>query len=313
VIQSGKRGVCGVRENRDGILYSLVYGKAIAVHVDPIEKKPLFHFYPGTRSLSMATVGCNMRCMNCQNSDISQMPRDRTVIQGEEVQPSKLVALARNQRCRTIAYTYTEPAVFLDYAIDTCLLAVEKGIRNIFVTNGFFTPEALDAVAPYLHGANVDLKSFRDETYKKVCGARLRPVLDTIQAMKKKGIWVEVTTLVIPGINDSEEELGDIASFIYECDPGIPWHVSRFYPSYRMLDRPPTPVESIHRAMELGREAGLRYVYAGNVLGDKSENTRCYHCGASLIIRRGFQVQNKRIQDGKCPECGAVQDGVWGV
>jgi len=306
-----KRGVCGVRENRDGTLYSLVYGKAIAMNVDPIEKKPLFHFYPGTRSFSIATVGCNMHCLNCQNADISQMPRDRDRIQGHDVPPEAVVKAALDQQCRTIAYTYTEPAIYWDYAYDTALLAREQGVKNIFVTNGYFSEASLEKIAPYLDGANVDLKAFKEETYRSNCGARLQPVLDSIRRMKALGIWVEVTTLLIPDLNDSDDELKDIAGFIHEVDPGIPWHISRFHPTYRMLDRPVTPVESIQKACRIGLETGLRYVYSGNVPGEERENTFCYACGALLIHRWGFQVSSNRITQGKCPECEAEQDGIW--
>ena len=310
-ISEGKRGVCGVRENRDGVLYSLVYGKAIALHVDPIEKKPLFHFYPGTRSFSVATIGCNMHCLNCQNADISQMVSDRGQINGKDVSPELLVKAAVDHRCRTIAYTYTEPAVYFDYALDTARLAHEKGIKNIFVTNGYLSEESLEAISPYLDGVNVDLKSFKNETYRAICGARLQPVLDTIRRMKGSGIWVEVTTLLIPQLNDSDDELKDIARFIHDCDPGIPWHISRFHPTYRMMDRPATSLESIQKACRIGLEMGLRYVYSGNVPGEERESTFCYKCNARLIHRWGFEVASNRLVSGKCPECGVEIDGVW--
>lgn len=311
IIAEGKRGICGVRQNKGGILYSLVYGKAIALHVDPIEKKPLFHFYPGTKAFSVATVGCNMRCLNCQNYDISQMPREQSKIEGQDVPPEKLVQLAVDNQCRIISYTYTEPTIFWDYAYDTAQLARKKGIKNTFVTNGYLSEEAIREIAPYLDGANVDLKSFVDKTYRTVCGAHLQPVLDSICLMKKLGIWVEVTTLLIPGINDSDEELKEIANFIHECDPGIPWHISRFYPTYKMLDRPATPLEAIQKARKIGLEIGLKYVYTGNVPGEEGESTFCYNCGARLIHRWGFSVMSNRIVEGRCPECGARIDGVW--
>jgi len=310
-IEPGKRGVCGVRENQDGHLMSLVYGKAIALHVDPIEKKPLFHFYPGTKSFSMATVGCNMHCLHCQNSDISQMVRDQNRVQGEDVSPERIVQAASDHRCRTIAYTYTEPAVFWDYAFDTAIRAHDKGIKNIFVTNGYLSERSLSEIAPYLDGANIDLKSFRDQTYREVCGATLQPVLDTIHRMKKLGIWVEVTTLLIPELNDSMEELKDIADFIADCDPGIPWHVSRFHPTYKMMDRSPTSPKALQQARKIGLESGLRFVYTGNIQNEDGESTFCYSCKARLIHRWGFEVASKRIVDGKCPECGAIIDGVW--
>jgi pyruvate formate lyase activating enzyme len=298
-------------ENRRGALYSLVYGKAVAMHVDPIEKKPFFHFHPGASAFSVATVGCNMRCLNCQNADISQMPRDQGRIEGQDASPEELISAAIQSESRIISYTYTEPAIYFDYAFDTMVLAVQKGIQNTFVTNGYFTDETLRAAAPVLHAANVDLKSFKDETYRKVCGAKLQPVLDAIALMKKLGIWVEVTTLLIPNLNDSEDELRDIAKFIHSCDSGIPWHISRFYPQYRMTDRPVTPVASIQKAREVGLENGLRYVYAGNVPGDSGEHTFCWSCKSLLVERWGFQVVSNRISKGTCPDCGTRIDGVW--
>jgi len=310
-IKTGRRGICGVRENREGTLYSLVYGKTIAANTDPIEKKPLFHFLPGTLSFSIATAGCNMHCKHCQNADISQMPREIGRIVGQNFLPEQIVQTALKNKCKTIAYTYTEPSIFWDYAYDTAKLAHEKELKNVFVTNGYFSEESFKEISEYMDGANVDLKSFNNETYKKICGANLKPVLDTIERMKVSGVWVEVTTLLIPDLNDSKEELEKIAKFIKECDSAIPWHVSRFYPTYKMLDKPPTPVNSIWRAMEIGYEAGLHFVYAGNVRGDQGENTFCHSCGACLIRRIGFEVTDNVIRDGKCPECETVIEGVW--
>ncbi len=311
VIGPGKRGICGVRENRDGILYSLVYGKAISQAADPVEKKPLFHFYPGTIAFSVATVGCNFRCRFCQNWEISQMPREDGRILGYDVPPRHIVWEAKRQRARSIAYTYTEPTIFFEYAYDTAVLAHKEGIANIYVTNGYMTSEMLEEFRPYLDAANVDLKSFSDEFYRKYCGARLQPVLDSLKKMKELGIWVEVTTLIIPGLNDSTEELAGIADFIAkELGPETPWHVSRFHPHYRMYDRPPTPVSTIRRAREIGLRAGLRYVYEGNVPGSEGENTFCYNCGRLLIRRFGFTVLEYKIKEGKCYNCGAPIDGV---
>ena len=311
VIVLGKRGLCSVRENREGKLVTLVYGKVVALHVDPIEKKPLFHFLPGAPAMSVATVGCNMRCLNCQNADISQMPKDLNQIQGEDRSPEDLVEATVQKQCQIIAYTYTEPAVFWDYAFDTARLAHTKKIKNVFVTNGYLSKESLEEISPFLDGANVDLKAFRDATYKSVCGAHLQPVLDTIQRMKELRIWVEVTTLLIPGLNDSEDELKEIAQFIRDIDPAIPWHISRFYPTYRMTEYPPTSVESIQKARNIGIEAGLRYVYPGNIPGDESESTFCYQCKTKLIHRRGYQIVENQLSGGKCPECGTGIDGVW--
>jgi pyruvate formate lyase activating enzyme len=309
-IREGKRGICGVRENKDGTLYSLVYGKLVARHVDPIEKKPLFNFLPGSSAYSIATVGCNFRCENCQNWEISQSPKPQRPIAGEDVSPEEVVKAAKRLGCESIAYTYTEPVIFMEYAYDTAKLAVENGIKNIFVTNGYITEEALKEVAPYLHAANIDLKSFSDQFYRKNCGARLEPVLEAIQLHKKLGIWIEITTLIIPGLNDSEENLTKIAEFIHDLDPGIPWHISRFYPAYQLIDLPPTPVETLRKARQIGSKVGLRYIYQGNVPGE-GENTYCYECGELLIERYGYRVVENRITDSDCPGCSVKIDGLW--
>ena len=310
-IREGQRGICQVRENRNGVLYTLVYGMAISQAVDPIEKKPLFHFYPGTTAFSVATVGCNFRCDFCQNWEISQMPRRDGRILGTYTAPEALVRAAKRYRSRSIAYTYTEPTIFFEYAYDTAVLAHREGIANVYVTNGYMTPEMLDAFHPYLDAANVDLKSAKDEFYRRYCGARLQPVQESLKKMKELGIWVEVTTLIIPGLNDSDDELRSIAKFIAE-ELGVetPWHVSRFHPHYKMYDRPPTPVSTLHRAREIGLEVGLRYVYEGNVPGSEGESTYCYNCGERIIHRFGFSILDYRIRDGKCSNCGAPIDGV---
>ncbi len=311
VIASTKRGICGVRENREGILYSLVYGRSIATHIDPIEKKPLFHFYPGSSAFSIATVGCNFTCLHCQNADISQAPRELGQIAGEELLPEKIVALAKHHNCKSISYTYTEPTVFFEYAYETAKLAHQEGIGNNFVTNGYMTQEALRTIQPYLNAANVDLKAFTEEHYRRVCGARLGPVLDTLRLMKELGIWVEVTTLVLPTLNDSEEELRQIAEFILSLGAETPWHVSAFYPTYKMTHLPRTPASSLHKAHSIGQQVGLRYIYTGNIPGDEGENTYCYHCGKLLIGRYGYQILENHIEDSKCTYCGAKIDGVW--
>lgn len=310
-IPEGKLGLCGVRENRAGTLYSLVYGKAIAIHTDPIEKKPLFHFLPGTRAFSVATAGCNMTCRHCQNSDISQSPRETGRIGGQEISPEELVAFARREGCRSIAYTYTEPTIFFEYALDTARLAAESGVKNVFVTNGYLTAEALELVSPVLDAANVDLKSFRDEFYREICGVKLEPVLETIRRMPELGIWIEVTTLVIPGHNDSEEELGEIAGFLAGINPEIPWHVSAFFPTYRLTGAPPTPAATLRKAREIGRAAGLSYVYTGNLRGDDGENTYCHHCGKKIVERTGYRLGEVNIREGKCSFCSAPAAGVW--
>ena len=308
VISDGERGICGVRENRDGTLYSLVYGKVIATHVDPIEKKPLFNFLPGTRSFSIATVGCNFKCTHCQNADISQMPAERGRITGQDAEPEQIVRAAESTGCKTIAYTYTEPTIFMEYAYDTAKIASERGIKNVFVTNGYMAEEPLRDIQPYLDAANVDLKGFTEEHYREVCGARLKPVLDTLKLMKELGIWVEVTTLIIPTVNDSDDDLRNIAEFILDLGPETPWHVSRFHPTYKMLDLPPTPVQSVIKARQIGLEVGLRYVYSGNIPGDNGENTYCYKCGKLLIPRYGYELGETHIENSKCEYCGAEID-----
>jgi len=300
-----------VRENRGGTLFSLVYGQAISQAVDPVEKKPLFHFYPGTTAYSVATVGCNFHCSFCQNAEISQMPRDQGRILGRETTPEQLVAGARRYGSKSIAYTYTEPTIAFEYTYDTAQLAHKSGIKNVYVTNGYMTPEMLRQFHPYMDAANVDLKAFTEDFYHKICGAHLQPVLDSLKLMKELGIWVEVTTLVIPTLNDSAEELRNIATFIaQELGVETPWHVSRFYPTYRMLDKPATPASTLHRARQIGLEAGLRYVYEGNIPGQGDEDTYCYHCGQPVIKRFSFSILEKHTRDGQCAYCGTKLDGV---
>jgi len=305
-----KRGICGVRENREGILYSLIYGMVAAENVDPIEKKPLFHVYPGSKSLSVSTVGCNFSCAFCQNSDISQMPRDMGEIRGRKITPDEIVESAVTTGSETIAYTYTEPTVFFEFAYDIGRTAHDRGIKNVFVTNGFMTVEAIDKISPYLDAANVDLKSFSDDFYRKICGGRLSPVLNSIRKMKDLGIWVEVTTLIIPTLNDGDEELRQIAEFILSVGAEVPWHISRFHPTYKMVNLPATPVETIRRAVKIGKESGLRYVYSGNVPGDVGENTYCHNCGNLLISRDGFYVNSINLQESRCPKCNTPLDGI---
>jgi pyruvate formate lyase activating enzyme len=309
VIKPGKQGVCAVRENREGRLVTLVYGEVVAAHVDPIEKKPLFHFLPGSTALSIATAGCNFRCGFCQNWQISQAPRrGGGGIAGEPFTPEAVVRAAVDRGCRSISYTYTEPTVFFEYACETALLAREAGLLNSFVTNGYMTAEALEVLRPVLDAANVDLKAFSDETYRTICGARLEPVLDSIRRMRALGIWVEVTTLVVPGLNDGDPELSAIAGFIASVDPDIPWHVSRFHPDYEYTGAPATPVATLRAAAAAGRREGLRNIYVGNVPGE-SEDTACRFCGTVLIRRRGFTVLANVLADSRCPACGTVLPG----
>jgi pyruvate formate lyase activating enzyme len=310
-IKPDRRGICGVRENKDGILYTLVYGTLIAENIDPIEKKPFFHVYPGSLSYSIATVGCNFSCEFCQNHEISQMPRSTLMITGKDILPAEIVAQAKKSGSKTIAYTYTEPTIYFELAYDTAKIAQENGLKNVFVTNGFMTAEAIDTIAPYLAAANVDLKSFRDDFYKKQCGARLKPVLESLKKMKEKGIWVEITTLLIPTLNDSDEELKDIAQFIAGLGKETPWHISRFHPQFKMNSLPVTPVASLHRAVKIGKQSGLKYVYSGNVPGDEGESTYCFNCQKLLIERHGFKIISVNLTGNKCSNCGTVLEGIF--
>jgi pyruvate formate lyase activating enzyme len=310
-IAAGKWGICGVRENRGGRLVTHAYGEVVAVHADPIEKKPLYHFLPGTTSLSIATAGCNFRCRFCQNWQISQSKAKDGRGGGQTFPPERIVEAALADGCRSVSYTYTEPTVFFEYAFDTARLAKARGLANVFVTNGYMTAEAIEAIRPFLDAANVDLKAFRDETYKSVCGARLQPVLDSIRRLRGHGIWVEVTTLVVPGMNDGEDELADLARFLAEVDADIPWHLSRFHPDFEFTEHQPTPTDILRRAAEIGRAAGLKHVYIGNVPG-AGDLTLCPQCGAMLIRRRGFRVDENHLDTaGCCPDCGVLVPGVW--
>jgi pyruvate formate lyase activating enzyme len=310
-IPKGRDGICKVRGNRAGVLYTLVYDRVISAHIDPIEKKPLFHFLPGTEVFSIATVGCNFHCRYCQNWEISQLPRiDPGSVPGKKLTPTEVVDLARVTGCKSIAYTYTEPTIFFELAYDTARLALAAGLKNIFVSNGYMTPEALRMIQPYLHAVNIDLKSFDDKRHRRISGAKLQPVLDSIALAKQLGIWLEVTTLVVSGHNDSDEELRRMANFLKDVDPAIPWHLSAFFPAYKMTDVEPTPHHSLLRAWEIGKNAGLHHIYCGNIPG-MHEGTVCHHCGQTLIQRVGFLVEFNRVDEGRCPFCRTVLDGVW--
>ncbi|MBL7157443.1 MAG: AmmeMemoRadiSam system radical SAM enzyme [Candidatus Omnitrophica bacterium] len=308
-IEDSRYGFCGVRKNEKGTLYTHVYGKAIASHVDPIEKKPLYHFLPGSQAYSIATVGCNFQCEFCQNWQISQASKKDGDFDGYELKPEEVVRKAKKYNCRSISYTYTEPTIFFEYAYDTSKIAKKEALYNTFVTNGYMTKEALDTIKPYLDACNVDLKSFSDETYKRMCKGTLAPVLESIRHMKKIGMWVEVTTLVVPGMNDSDRELKSIAEFIAGVGKDIPWHISRFHPDYKLLDAMPTPLETLDKAASIGAKAGLRYIYLGNIA--REGNTRCHKCGELLIERVGYTITQNKIKNKKCPSCGTVAAGVW--
>lgn len=310
IINDGKRGICAVRENLNGKLYSLNYGIICAEHLDPIEKKPLFHFMPGSKTYSIAMAGCNFACTHCQNYAISQVDRNRAIT-GKELTPQEIVQRAIASNSSSISYTYTEPTVFYEFAYDTARLAKEAGLKNIFVTNGYISREALTEIAPYLDAANIDLKGFTESFYHETARASLSEVLDSIIEYRRQGIWIEITTLIIPGLNDSESDLERTAKFIVEnLGMDTPWHVSRFYPVYKMTDRDRTPATTLRHAHTIGISTGLHYVYQGNVPGEGSENTFCPSCQTLLIKRSGFTIESNRIIDGKCPECGFVIAGL---
>ena len=310
IVREGKRGICGVRENQGGSLYSLVYGKLVSANIDPIEKKPLFHFSPGSKSFSIATVGCNFKCKHCQNHDIAQYTKKYNDIPGEYTHPEQIVNAAIKADCESISYTYTEPTIFFEFAYDCARLAHEREIKNVFVSNGYASSEASKAIAPFLDGINIDLKG-SDEFYKKICGARLKPVLENIRLMKELGVWVEVTTLIIPSYNDSEKDLNDIIDFIKSVDSAMPWHVSQFYPTYQIMDKPRTPAETLRWARELGFKKGLKYVYEGNVPGEGGESTYCANCKEILIERFGYQIIRNKMKDDMCFNCNEAVEGIW--
>lgn len=313
IIGEGKVGHCVVRKNIGGTLYSLNYHKVCAANPDPIEKKPLFHFFPSTSSYSISTPGCNFRCDFCQNWQISQMALEYGEIEGSDLPPERIVENAKLNRCDSIAYTYTEPTIFMELCADCGKLAKEAGLKNVFVSNGYMTHEAVDFASEWLDAINIDLKSFSDDYYKNICKARLAPVLDTIKYIAKNtGIWMELTTLVVPGGNDSDEELKAIADFIVEnAGPDTPWHVSRFFPMYKMDSQKPTPVETLERACQIGKQAGLRYIYTGNLPSADNESTLCYNCGETLIRRIGYTVKEINMEDNACPNCKTKIAGRW--
>ena len=308
-IRPGNRGLCAVRENQKGNLMTLVYGSLIAASSDPIEKKPFFHFLPGSVAYSIATVGCNFCCLHCQNADISQLPRETGQIPGDYVAPESVVDEAVARGCQSIAYTYSEPTIFFEYALDVARLARQSGLKNAFVSNGYMSEEASGAIIPVLDAINIDLKG-DDQFYKKICGAKLEPVEHNIELFWKRGVWVEVTTLLIPGYNDSEAVLKELAGFLASVSPDMPWHVSAFHPMYRMRDVPRTGMDSLLRGLKAGRDAGLKHVYAGNITGE-SENTICPACGEMLIERLGYRILRNSIVNSHCPKCGTAIAGVW--
>lgn len=311
LVRPGRTGICGVRENRDGRLVSLVYGAVVAQGLDPIEKKPLFHVAPGSTAYSIATAGCPFHCTFCQNWEIAQGPRLGLPLPVRGLAPTQVVDEATALGAGSVAYTYVEPTVFLEYALDVGRLAHRAGLRNLFITDGYATPQAVALLAPVLDAANVDLKAFDDAFYRKLCGARLAPVLDSIVAMRRAGIWLELTTLVIPGRNDDDGQLRALAGWIVETlGPETPWHVSRFHPAFHLVDVAPTPLTTLRRVADLGRRAGLAHVYVGNAPELGLEDTHCAGCGRVVIERRGYTTRNRLSAQGTCVGCGRALAGL---
>jgi len=308
VVANGNLGFCRTRINSNGILYTLIYGKVSSLNSDPIEKKPLFHFYPGSLCFSMGTLGCNFRCPGCQNYEISHARADTFVVGVENISPEEAVSLALKNKCQGISWTYNEPAIWLEYTLDCAKLAKKKGLYTVYVTNGYMTPEALEVMSPYLDAFRVDIKGFSEETYQKISGVKaLAGVLDSTKLAKKKyNMHVECVTNVTPTINDDENELRELARWICkELGPETPWHVTAFYPYLDLSDLPPTPVSKLEKTREIGFKEGLHYVYIGNVPGNEGENTYCEKCKNLLIERSGFWVSKVNLKDNKCPKCGA--------
>ncbi|WP_263831825.1 AmmeMemoRadiSam system radical SAM enzyme [Sulfurospirillum oryzae] len=314
-LHENEYGLCGVRKVENGELRLLVYGIASAINIDPIEKKPMFHFLPGSSIFSFGTVGCNFSCKFCQNFDISQYPQEHHhEIIGSNLAPKDAVYLAQEHYCGSIAYTYNEPTVFLEYSYDTAKLAHKVGLKNVYVTNGYETHKAIDTLAPYVEGMNIDIKGYSQSFYKEICGASVKPVLDTIAYAHKKGIWIETTTLLIPGHNDSDKEIRAIAKFQADLDPSMPWHISAFYPMYKMQDVLPTPPSTLKRAYEIGKDVGLKYVYVGNMDDESRESTYCPKCKKLVIERHGHigqYITNHLNDEGICPHCHYKLEGIW--
>jgi len=309
-LSRGSRGLCRARENREGVLYTLVYGNPCAVHNDPIEKKPLYHFLPGTTALSIATAGCNLHCRYCQNWTISQVPPEQT--ENTDLPPEEVVRAAWRMQSPTIAYTYSEPTAFYEYMLSTARLARGQGLRSVAISNGYINPEPLRTLCRAVDAIKVDLKGFNERFYEQVCSGTLQPVLDSIKLIHEMGVHLELLNLVVPTLNDDEGELRELIRWVRDSvGPQIPLHFSRFIPTYQLTNLPPTPVETLDRAWKMAREEGLHYAYVGNVMGHPGNHTYCPHCDRPLIIRKGFWVVENHVREGKCAYCGAPLYGVW--
>jgi pyruvate formate lyase activating enzyme len=305
-----ERGYCGNKENRKGSYYSLVYGECCAAHVDPIEKKPLFHYLPSTKAFSIASVGCNFECKFCQNWRIAQYRPEQ--VESMYLPPKQIVSLSKREECPTIAYTYTEPVVFYDYIYDTAKLAKSEGIGSVIISNGYINKEPLIELCKQLTGVKIDLKAFSEKFYKDYCSGELKPVLDTLKTLKKIGIWYEIVVLIIPTLNDSEAEIRKMCEWIKsELGVEVPIHFTRFHPMYKIKNLPSTPVKTLENARKVAKALGLQYVYLGNVRGHEGENTFCPGCGEVLIRRIGYYILKNAIKGGKCSACGHLIPGVW--
>jgi len=305
-----ERGYCGVRENHQGTYYTLVYGNPCAIHIDPIEKKPFFHFLPQSSAFSLSTAGCNFACKFCQNWQLSQSRPEQT--NNYDLPPEKIVQITKEKRCSIIAYTYGEPVVFYEYMLDICKLGRKVGIKNVIISNGYITQEPMEELCLYLDAVKIDLKAITNKFYQQICDGRLEPVLKTLKLLKKLGMWFEIVYLVIPTLNDKKEEFKELACWIKEnLGIFVPVHFSRFYPQYLLTNLPPTPIKSLEEARNICLEIGLKYVYIGNVPGHSGENTYCHKCNKMLIHRMGYTIVENEIKSGKCRFCGEKIPGVW--
>lgn len=310
VIAPQARGLCRVRENRDGVLYSLVYGRPATIGKEPIEKSPFHHFLPGSLRLTLATAGCNQTCMYCQNWELSQSNPE--ALPSWDLPPDSVVALALRENLPTICLTYSEPVVFYEYTYDIARKARARGLRTVVVTGGYINPEPLAELCRVVDAVKVDLKGFTDEFYREVCGSRLAPVLEACRVIAASGTHLELVNLVVPALNDDSAEIAAMCRWVADSlGTDVPVHFSRFAPAYRLLNKPPTPVRTLERCLRIAAAAGLEYAYIGNVPGSRYENTDCPGCGAGLITRRGYQVIGNRLRDGACPDCGRKIPGVW--
>lgn len=302
-LKEGQIGLCRVRENVGGTLYSNVYGNPCSVAVDPIEKKPLFHFYPGSRILSLATAGCNMRCQNCQNWSISQVRPDE--VEAYELSPEAVVALALKEGTESIAFTYTEPTIYFEYMLDMAKLAKQSGLKTVMVSNGFINPEPLLELCPYLDAANIDLKVFDEATYKKLTGAKLKPVLETLQILKNEYVWLEITNLLVPGFSDEPTRIRELCQWlVIHGFSHVPLHFSRFFPNFKLPHTPPTPPEDLHWAQQTALREGIRFVYVGNMPGSAGEDTLCPSCGKTVVGRSGYRILSHQMEGRCCAYCG---------